>query len=118
MQEESTILEEIASSDVIMIELLIYCMASLAILMLMSAFARKKLGGERALAYQSLRGVRTLAVLTICGFTFVVGMLCLTQDLTCTRGTLTYFGLPYFLALLFYMFQMIGRVRAETKRHL
>ena len=45
-------------------------------------------------------------------------MLCLTQDFTCSRGTLTYFGLPYFLALMFYMFQMIGRVRAESKRHL
>ena len=106
MQEESTILTEIASPDVIMMEVLIYCAASIAILMLMSTF------------YQSLTGIRTLAVLLICGFTFVVGMLCLTQDFTCSRGTLTYFGLPYFLALMFYMFQMIGRVRAESKRHL
>ena len=118
MQEESTILTEIASPDVIMMEVLIYCAASIAILMLMSTFAKKKLGGERALAYQSLTGIRTLAVLLICGFTFVVGMLCLTQEFTCSRGTLTYFGLPYFLALMFYMFQMIGRVRAESKRHL
>ena len=48
MQEESTILTEIASPDVIMMEVLIYCAASIAILMLMSTFAKKKLGGERA----------------------------------------------------------------------
>ena len=46
MQEESDILLEVASSDVIMVELLIYCAASIVILMLMSAFAKKWLPGS------------------------------------------------------------------------
>ncbi len=118
MQEESDILLEVASSDVIMVELLIYCAASIVILMLMSAFAKKKLGGERMPGYQALSGVRTISVMICCGFTFIVGMLCLTQDFSCTRGTLTYFGLPYLLALIFYMFQMFGRIKAEKGRRL
>ena len=39
MQEESDILLEVATSDVIIVELLIYCAASIAILLLMSAYA-------------------------------------------------------------------------------
>jgi len=119
MQEESDILMEIASPDVIMVEVLIYCAASILILMLMSAYAKHKLGGERAPGYQALSGIRTISVMICCGFTFIIGAMCLAMDFECTRGTLTYFGLPYLLALVFYMFQMFGRVRAETKgRHL
>lgn len=111
----SDILLDVATPDVIMMEILIYCVGSLVILFLMDFYAVRKIGSKRRLGYQALKGIRGISTLIICGFTVVIGFLCLTQDFSCTRGTLSYFGLPYLIALLFYLIKMFRRVRAETK---
>ena len=109
------ITKDIASSDVIMWEVIIYFVVSLLILFIMDWYASYKIGGKNRPGYIALKGHRGISVLIMAAFTAGVGMLCLMRGFTCTRGTLSYFGLPYLLALLYYMVKMFRRVRAETK---
>ena len=109
------ITQDLASSDVIMWEVIIYFVGSLLILFIMDWYASYKIGGKSRPGYIALKGHRGIAVLIMAAFTAVVGMLCLMRDFTCTRGTLSYFGLPYLVALLYYMVKVFRRVRAETK---
>lgn len=113
--ETTNILQDIASPDVIMVEVLMYWFASLIIILLFDWYAMKKIGGKRLMGYKVLRPHKMLAILIISGFTVVIGILCLTIDFSCTRGTLTYFGIPYLIGVLYYMVKMFRRVRAETK---
>jgi len=109
------ITKDIAESDVIMWEVIVYFIAGLLILFILDWYAIYKIGGKQRPGYQMLRGHRGISVMIMAAFTVVIGMLCLTMDFTVTRGTLTYFGLPYLLALVYYMVKVFRRVRAETK---
>lgn len=109
------ITKEVASSDVVMWEVIIYFVASLLILFIIDWYAVYKIGGKQRPGYQMLRGHRGIAIMIMAAFTVVIGMLCLMMDFTVTRGTLTYFGLPYLVALVYYMVKVFRRVRAETK---
>ena len=113
--EAANIVKDIASSDVIMWEVIIYFVVSLLILFIIDWYASFKIGGKNRPGYIALKGHRGISVLIMAAFTAVVGMLCLMRDFTCTRGTLSYFGLPYLVALLYYMVKVFRRVRAETK---
>ena len=107
---------DIANNQVIMMEVLIYCVPSLIILFLMDLYAAKRIGDKRKLGYKILRIPKIISMFIIVIFTFVVGMICLyNTDFSVTRSTLTYFGIPYFLALFYYLIKMLRRVRAETK---
>ena len=109
------ITKDIASSDVIMWEVILYFIGSLLILFIIDWYASYKIGGRRRPGYIALKGHRGISIMIMAAFTVVVGMLCLMRDFTCTRGTLSYFGLPYLIALLYYMVKVFRRVRAETK---
>ena len=109
------ITQDIASSDVIMWEVILYFVGSLLILFIIDWYASYKIGGRSRPGYIALKGHRGIAIMIMAAFTVVVGMLCLMRGFTCTRGTLTYFGLPYLIALLYYMVKVFRRVRAETK---
>lgn len=109
------VLQDIAGTQVIMVEIVIYCFASLLILALMNWYAAKRIGNRRAMGYQVLKVPRFVSVAIICGFTVVIGILCMTIKLEVTRQVLTYFGVPYFIALAYYLMQMLRRVKAETK---
>ena len=114
-EASSDILNQVASSDVIMIEVLMYWLVSLLILFIMDWYAAKKIGGKQRMGYRVLKPHRSIALMICTVFTAGIGILCLMRDFTCTRGTLTYFGLPYLVGLLYYMVKMFRRVRAETK---
>ena len=109
------ITKDIASSDVIMWEVIVYFIGSLLILFIIDWYASFKIGGKRRPGYIALKGHRGISIMIMAAFTVVIGMLCLMRDFTCTRATLTYFGLPYLIALLYYMIKVFRRVRAETK---
>ena len=109
------ITQDLASSDVIMWEVIIYFVASLLILFIIDWYASFKIGGKNRPGYIALKGHRGISIMIMAAFTVVVGMLCLMKDFSCTRGTLSYFGLPYLVALLYYMVKVFRRVRAETK---
>lgn len=105
-----------ADSNVIMMELTIYVVASIFIIVLIDAYAAKKLGDRRRPSYQSLKVHKAVAFLIIGFFSVIIGILCLFKDLSVSRYTLTYFGLPYFLALVYYMVKVFRRVRSEARR--
>ena len=84
----ATILEDVANSQVIMMEVLIYGVVSIVLILLM-----------------------------VCMFTVIIGVICLYNDqFSVTRSTLTYFGLPYFIAVFYYLIKMLRRVRSVQKR--
>lgn len=113
------VLEDIASSQVIMVEVVIYCIASILILLLMDWYAAKRIGNKLSMGYKVLRIPKYVSFMIICGFTVIVGILCMYSDFSVTRRVLTYFGLPYFIALVYYLVKMLRRVKSETKgRHL
>jgi len=107
---------DIATSDVIMTEIIIYCVASIFIVTILDFYAAKKIGDRRRPGYRILKTPRALTLFVIGAFTFVIGILCLVKDLTVSRYTLTYFGLPYFIMLVYYMVKVFRRVKAETNR--
>jgi small-conductance mechanosensitive channel len=106
-----------ANSSVIMMEIIIYFVVSFFLLILMDWYAGKKIGNKNRMGYKILRIPKVIALFIITIFTLVIGVLCLWKDLTVSRYTLTYFGLPYFLALVYYMVKMLRRVRSETRFH-
>ena len=115
MNETANVLQEVVSTQSIMTELVFYAVPSLLILLFMDWYAAKKIGNRMALGYRILRVPRFVSLSIICGFTVVIGVLCMYTDLSITRGTLTYFGLPYFIALVYYLVKMLRRVKSETK---
>lgn len=115
MKATGNIVQEIASSEVILTEIMLYCVVSLLIFFLMDLYAARKLGSRAHLGYQALRGIRGLSLIVIFGFTALIAGLCLMKGFTCTRGTMSYFGLPYLVALTFCMVNTFRRVYAETK---
>ncbi len=118
-QVATNVLEDIASSQVIMVEVVIYCIVSMLILLLMDWYAAKRIGDKLSMGYKVLRIPKYVSFMIICGFTVVIGIICMYTDFSVTRRVLTYFGLPYFIALVYYLVKMLRRVKAETKgRHL
>ena len=112
----ANILDDVVSTQAIMMEILIYGFVSILILLLMDAYAAKRIGDKTSLGYKVLRVPKYVSLLIICGFTLVIGLLCMYADFSVTRRTLTYLGLPYFIALVYYMIKMLRRVKSETKR--
>ena len=112
-----TILDEIASNQVIMTEVLIYGVASIILILLLELLAAKAIWDRQSMEYKILRIPRFTAIFVGCMFTVVIGVICLyNQEFSVTRSTLTYFGLPYFIAVFYYLVKMLRRVRSVQKR--
>lgn len=116
MPNNESVLMDIATSNVIMMETLIYAMASVIFLLLLDVYAAKSIGDRRRPAYKALRIHKQIAFFVVAVVTAVIGLLCFFTDFTVTRGTLTYFGLPYFIAVLYYMVKVFRRARSEVRR--
>ncbi len=113
---EQSIINDIANSNVIMTETLMYALASFFILVLLDVYAAKGIGDRRRPAYKALRIYKSIAFFIVAVVTAAVAILCLGLDWSVTRGTLTYFGLPYFIAVIFYMVKVFRRVSSEKRR--
>ena len=120
MNEASTAanaMQEVATSSVIMTEVIIYAVASIVILLMMDLYAAKSIGDKTSMEYKILRIPRYVALFIICGFTVAIGIICMyNEDFSVTRSTLTYFGVPYFVGLVYYLLKMLRRVRSVQKR--
>lgn len=113
----NNVLEQVANNQVIMMEVLLYGIVSLILILLMDAWAAKVIGNKRSMEYKVLKIPKYISLMIVCGFTVVIGVLCMYKsDFTVTRGTLTYFGLPYFIGVIYYMIKMLRRVRSVQKR--
>ena len=120
MNEASTAanaMQEVATSSVIMTEVIIYAVASIVILLLMDLYAAKSIGDKTSMEYKILRIPRYVALFIICGFTVAIGIVCMYNEaFSVTRSTRTYFGVPYFVGLVYYLLKMLRRVRSVQKR--
>lgn len=112
---ESTVVA-IANSNTILMEITIYIVASIFIIALLDLYAAKKIGDRRRPAYLELKPHKSIAFLIVGIFSVIIGGLCIFKDLSVSRYTLTYFGLPYFLAIVYYMVKVFRRVRSESRR--
>ena len=109
----SKALEDVANNQVIMMELVLYAIISIVLILLMDLWAGKVIGNKQSMEYKVLRIPKYISLFIICGFTVIVGIMCLyNQDFSVTRSTLTYFGVPYFIGLFYYLIKMLRRVRA------
>lgn len=113
--DNKAVLTEIVPTNAILIELFTYALFSLALILLMDWYAAKKIGGRDKMGYKVLSMPRHISLYLIYGFTLVIALLCMYTDFTVTRGTLSYFGIPYFMGLTYYLMQMLRRVKSETK---
>lgn len=113
---QKSVLMDMASSNVIMMETLIYAMASFFILLALDVYAAKSIGDRRRPAYRALRIHKQIAFFIVAVVTAVIAILCFAIDLSVSRSTLTYFGLPYFMAVIYYMVKVFRRVRSEIRR--
>lgn len=113
---EQSIINDVANSSVIMTETLIYALAAFFILLLLDFYAAKGIGDRRRPAYQALRIYKSVSFFVVAVVTAVIALLCLLLDWSVTRGTLTYFGLPYFIVVIFYMVKVFRRVSSEKRR--
>ncbi|MBP3318791.1 MAG: hypothetical protein J6K94_02195 [Ruminiclostridium sp.] len=113
---QDSILNDVASTNVIMTETLIYAMVSIFVLVLLDFYAMRSIGDRRRPAYKALRPYRTIAFFLVAVVTFAIAIACMGFDWTVTRGTLTYFGIPYFMAVIYYMVKVFRRTRSEVRR--
>lgn len=104
-----------AVGSVIMIDMGIYWIMSVALFSIMDMYAAKKLGGKQKLGYKVLRMPKFFSLIFVTGYTVVLGLLCLFTDFSVRATTLTFMGIPFFVAWLYYMVTVLRRIRAETK---
>lgn len=105
---------EMVPSMVIMIDMGVYWLISVAVFAIMDLYARKKIGGKQMLGYKVLRMAKFLALIIVSAYTIVLIVIAM-NGFTVTNNVLTYLGLPYFIAWIFFLINMLRRVKAETK---
>lgn len=108
---------EMASSTIIMMDIIVYCVVSVIVMVALDYYAAKKLGGRQSPTYKMMNVERKVCIFILAVFTLVIGLLCLMRDLTVSRYTLTYFGLPYFIPVAYYLVRVI-RITRSQNRHL
>ena len=107
--------DTLVPGSAIMIEMVIYWIASMLVIFLMDRYALKRIGGKSRLGYKVLKIPKFFSMITCSAYTIVLILLCQFADLTMKHSTLTFLGLPYFVIWVFFMIMVFRRVRAETK---
>ena len=92
-----------------------YWIISVFVFMILDHYAKKKLGGARMLGYKILRVPRFFTMVAVSAIT--IGVLLGTRMglITFSYTSLTFLGLPYFIVWIFFMVNVMRRIRAETK---
>jgi len=105
---------EMVPSSVIMTDMAIYWVISMIVIWLMDRYARRKIGGKDELGYKVLRIPKFWAMMGISAYTIVI-VTKARMGFTVSNNVHTFLGLPYFIAWIFYLVNMLRRVRAETR---
>lgn len=103
------------SNGEIMANVGMYWILSVALLWLLDLYACKKLGGKRMLGYKILRIPRFFSLMFVSGVSIVILVLSHYVGIEISYNALTFLGLPYFLTWIFFLVNVLRRVRAETK---
>ena len=92
-----------------------YWILTIFVCMTLDYYARKKLGGKRAIGYKMLQLPKFFCYVASSAYTMVMIILVHYVGMQFTYGTMTYLGLPYFVIWVFVLVNVLRRVRAETK---
>ncbi len=106
---------DIASGAMIMTNVAMCWILTVFVLGGLDFYARKKLGGKRALGYKVLRFPNFFSLVAASGYTIIIMLLCTLKGLEVEYNTLTFLCLPFFVIWVFYLVNVIRRVKAETK---
>ncbi len=108
-------MDTLVSSSAIIFEVGTYWVFSMLFLTALDIFAMKRIpGGRRALGYRILRFLRFFSLVAVSLVTIIVFVLCM-NGLEVQSSTLTFFGVPYFIVWVFFLINVLQRVRAERK---
>ncbi|MDR3072221.1 MAG: hypothetical protein LBU41_01885 [Clostridiales Family XIII bacterium] len=107
-------MEKLASTDVIMMDMMIYWILSIVLFQIMDFFAKKKLGGKNHEGYKVLRIPKFLAMSFVSLYAMGMLIYCfIKKDFTVSAQTLTFLGVPFYTAWVFFLINMLRRLRAE-----
>lgn len=105
---------EIASSDMIMLEMGTYWIFSIIFISALDYYAAKKLGGKRMLAYKILRMPRFFSLIFISAYTIVFFVMSM-AGVEIKYTIFTFLGIPYFAVWMFFLINVVRRIKAEKK---
>lgn len=104
------------TADVARIDLLLYWAISLVVILVVDAYAKRKLGGKQHWGYRMLRIPKMLSLLFVSGYSILLMLVFMIAKPTVSYSVFTFFGIPYFVVWVFFLINVLRRVRAETKR--
>lgn len=107
-------LDKVAPGSVVVIDMGIYWLISMILIALIDLYASKKLGGKRMLGYKVLRMSKFFSMIFVSAYTIVLIVMGM-NDFGIKNSTLTYLGIPYFVIWVFFLINVLRRIRAETK---
>ena len=108
-------MQQTVGSQVVMIDICIYFLITVVLVLILDAYAAKRLGGKQAWGYRVLRMRRFGTLLTCSLFSVAVVALTWFEVVTVTLKVETFFGIPYFAMWFFYLASVLRRVRSEIK---
>lgn len=110
----NSVTSELVSSDVVVVDMGAYWVLTMLLLFAFDKYASKKLGGKRSLGYKVLRIPKFFALIAASAYTIGIVFAAM-NGFEIKVATLTYMGLPYFIIWVFYLVNVLRRVKAETK---
>lgn len=100
------------TGDILLIDVLIYWVITMVVIGILDLYAAKTLGGRKTMAYKVLKMSRFLAMTTASVLSIVFGFLCI-KGFEIQASTATFVGVPYFVIWVFFLINVLRRVRAE-----
>lgn len=92
----------------------IYWVFSVLLIVGLDYYAVKKLGSKRALAYKLLRIPKLFSLMAVSGYTLVFFILT-RKEILIENNLFTFLGLPYFVVWIFFLVNVVRRLKAEKK---
>jgi len=103
-------------ADVIYMDVFFYWVMTMGVVLGADFFAKRRLG-KSSLGYKALKIPRYTSYLiaSVATILLVVGIL---ADMSVNQQMLTFFGVPYFVAWVYYLVSVFRRIKAERVRRL
>lgn len=106
---------QLISSTFLMMEIGVYWVVTVLVITILDLYAVKKLGGMSTPGYQLLRGQKMILLMVASLLTITAFVLGYFKIIQISRSTLTYFGIPYFMIWVYFLVNVLRRVKAETQ---
>lgn len=105
---------EVATSSTIMFEMGTYWVFSILFIGALDYYASRKLGGRRMLSYKILRVPRFFTLVFVSAYTIVFFVMSM-MEISIEYSIFLFCGIPYFVAWIFFLVNVMRRIKAEKK---